>query len=217
MKKDPSEQVSRGTGIIDETMIVPVAKIICKTKPAKKVRPTLIAWSRLIPIFLISLSLFLIEELWIKIVIISILFYIYTLADLLDGAFARIQKKTSVYGARVDSGVDIFAEVFVLISAGFYFNKGLIFLALGLMILLSSYIGSKFKTGKRQENFLDYLKKRGLKNRLILFVLLLTRHDMRRLMVIISVGINSYALLSFYFFGVYLLYLIRLMALRYKH
>ncbi len=207
--------ITEGLGLIEDSLIIPLAKKIANTKISRLIHPNFIALIKIILILIFPILLFKIDPLFLKIGSISLLFYFFALLDRLDGGFARIQNKSSKFGELLDGLTDKFFEIFVLVVLGYYFNLILWSLFLVSFISFINYSGERFKLvyhiKQRQENIFDYL---NFKNPLKFFtfiLLCLTRNDVRKLIVILAIFLNSPYFVFVYFEFVYFIYLINIL------
>jgi len=133
----------------------------------------------------------------------SVLYMFFNVLDLLDGAIARVYNRKSVFGAFFDGLVDVLGEVAVLYSIGIYFGMKIQFLHLIIFILLAHYIYIRVKwvrgIRERQKNMFDYWGSP------MLLVLLSTRNDTRKILILAGILFNAPHLILLYFAYIYVL------------
>lgn len=144
----------------------------------------------------------------------SVLYFFFSIPDLLDGAVARLYDRKSKFGAFFDGFTDSFAEVVILIAIGVYSSLLSYFLLIAIFKLLVDYMSVRIKwiygNTKRQENFLDYLHKMNPVNFAKFILIALTRNDTRKLAIIIGFVIGSIPFIGYYFVFLYSVALLNL-------
>jgi len=193
------ENITKGTGIIEHYIYRYIVYFLIKHFKLN-----------INPNFITSLSL--LYATFCSILIISkkyaivgvILYFFFNILDLLDGAIARIYNRKSRFGAFFDGLVDLIGEILVLLSIGYYFNKVNYFLFLTNFILFSHYLSIRLKwiydIKERQTNIFNYIN-----NPILFTLLILRRNDIRKIIIFISILINSWKLVFIYFIFTYLL------------
>ena len=207
-----NNSITKGLGIFDDIFVIPLAELACKTKISKKINPYFLSILKFLLIFSFIFALFLVNPLLLKLITIFLIFYLYSLFDRLDGAFARIQHKASRLGSIIDIFIDKLFEITMILCLGAYFLKLELFILLAIWILSISLIGLILrKDNKRQENLYDYTKNLDFKKFIILLILIFTRNDMRKFIILISLLLYLPNLVIYYFFITYLIFLIHLL------
>jgi len=133
------------------------------------------------------------------------------LFDRLDGAFARIQKKSSRLGEIIDDFSDKLFEVVILVSLGIYFSQLFLFTDVSVFILAAwltgEWIKKSYKMQKNSKSLFEYSRKENLMGFIIFILLILTRNDARKIIILLAIALNFYMLAFFYFTALYLIYL----------
>jgi glycerol-3-phosphate cytidylyltransferase len=191
--------VSEWTWLFEHYIYRPIVSYLVKKWFFINISPNILTFIWLL--WIIISSLFIIN--W-NIILWTILYFIFPFIDILDWAVARYYKKTSLFWALIDWFIDTFGEIIILFSFWIYFNKLIIFLYLITLILLIQLFSIRikwiYKSNERQLNFLNF---KWFK----LFLILLTRNDTRKLLLIIS-AFFDWRISILYFVFLYLLALL---------
>jgi len=202
LKKQRNENLkyfSQGTGILDHYIYIKILSLILNK--FKNVSPNIItAISIIIGILgaiFISLHKFLL----------GLLFYLlFSWLDLLDWAIARKYKKFSKLWAFLDWLWDTIVEILILLSIGYYFGKLNYFVWLVAFIIFVHYFSIRIKwiysVKERQLNMFDYIKSP------LFLVVLFTRNDTRKVLLLIGFLLNSWEFIFYYFLILYIIALI---------
>ena len=142
-----------------------------------------------------------------KFAVIGVILYLFfNVLDLLDGAIARIYNKKSKFGAFFDGLVDLVGEILILLSVGYYFEKFSYFVYLVVFIIFVHYFSIRIKwiynIKERQLNIFDYMKSP------LFLVVLFTRNDTRKVLLLIGFLLNSWEFIFYYFLILYVIALI---------
>jgi len=197
--KNIQQYITPGTGLIEHYIFRPIiAYLIYKFK--FNINPNLITIFSLF--YAIFCSILILTK---KYAILGAFLYIFFgFIDLLDGAIARFYNRKSKLGAFLDGLVDLLAEIIILISLGYYFNKLNYFLFLASFILFSHYLSIRLKwiygIKERQTNIFNYIN-----NPIHFFILLLKRNDTRKIFLVIGLLLNSWKFILFYFLFIYII------------
>lgn len=204
------EIITRGLGIFEDLLVVPIAERITKMKISYKISPNLISITKFILIFLFPVILFSHNGNTIKSILTLLLFYIFSILDRLDGGFARLQNKETKMGELIDGLIDKLLEMCILISLGIYLKMINVFLVLIIFILFISYISERvsriYKRPERQEYLYKYLNFKNIKNYFVFFILVITRNDIRRILISCSILFNFLMLIPYYYATLYSIY-----------
>jgi len=130
-------------------------------------------------------------------------YFFFPVLDLLDGAIARKFNKKSIFWAVFDWFIDTIAEIIILLSLWFYFQQENIFFYLVIFILISHLLALRINWILNiKERQLDF---RDIKNPIKFIIVILTRNDSRKLILLILWILWYWQLIIIYFGWLYLL------------
>ena len=200
--------ISEGTGIIDHYIFrIWVYFIIKRLSFLRNIHPNLIVFFNFLMVCS-SFLLIILKNYYLSLIGIFIYFITYDFFDLLDGAIARYYNKTSTFGAFFDSIIDFLSEILILIGIGFYFNKINFLFYLISLILFIVFFNNKvkfdFNIKERQLNIFKLPKER-LFDKIKYFLVLITRNDFRKLVLLIGLILNNFYLIVIYWIFLYIL------------
>ncbi|MBB6066836.1 CDP-alcohol phosphatidyltransferase family protein [Methanococcus maripaludis] len=195
------KNITEGTGLIDHYIYREIVYLLIK-KLKLNVNPNIVTLFSLI--YAISSAFIILSG---HVVIGSVMYMFFNIFDLMDGAIARIYRRKSTFGAFIDGLVDLIGESCVILALGVYFNVFTLSLAVLAYILLTHYISIRKKwiydSKELQKNMMDYTKKPFLFG-----ILVITRNDFRKLIILYGAILNSWELIMSYFFILYSISLI---------
>lgn len=193
-------------GIIDEYIFTHIVYWLLDWVKLR-IRPEIIALSNLLLVIWIWYMLSLWDyTLWI---FAGVIYLFYSLWDILDWAMARYWGMTSKYWMYLDSVVDVLSETIILISLWYHFWISL-FDLLAFLPLFVSYTLLKekyiFQKKEKQINLMHYLpiKFNDMKKACLTIILICTRNDFRKIVVLVSISTQQYIIALVYFFLLYI-------------
>ena len=196
MKNKNLKYFSQGTWVIEHYFFI---RFLAYILPFfKNIHPNFITF---LSFLLVLFSSFLIIKWYIFIWL--FLYFLFPFLDLLDWAIARKFNKKSIFWAIFDGFIDTIWEIIILISLWFYFNQIIIFLFLVIFILLVQLLSIRIKwIINEKERQLDF---RNIKNPIKILIVIFTRNDTRKLILLILWVFWYWQLIVLYFWWLYLL------------
>jgi len=187
---------SQGTWVIEHYFFIRFLSYILPL--FKNIYPNIITF---LSFLLVLFSSFLIIKWYVFIWL--FLYFLFPLLDLLDGAIARKFNKKSISWAVFDWFIDTIWEIIILLSLWFYFNKLIIFLFLVVFILLTQLLSIRIKwITNEKERQLDF---REVNSYIKFIIVIFTRNDSRKLILLILGILWYWKLIVLYFWWLYFL------------
>jgi len=198
---DIINNITKGTGLIEHYIYRPIVYLLIKYFKLN-INPNIITFLSLL--YVIFCSILIISK---KFAVVGVVLYLFfNILDLLDGAIARIYNRKSKFGAFFDGLVDLVGEILILLCVGHYFGKFNYFIYLIAFIIFVHYFSIRIKwiynVKERQLNIFDYIKSP------LFLVVLFTRNDTRKVLLLIGFLLNSGGFIFYYFLILYSIALI---------
>jgi len=199
--KNIMENITKGTGLIEHYIYRYIVYFLIKHLKLN-INPNIITFLSLL--YVIFCSILIISK---KFAVVGVILYVFfNILDLLDGAVARIYNRKSKFGAFFDGLVDLVGEILILLSVGYYFGKLDYFVWLVAFIIFVHYFSIRVKwiysVKERQLNMFDYIKSP------LFLVVLFTRNDTRKVLLLIGFLLNSWKFIFYYFLILYIIALV---------
>jgi len=196
----PEKFVSEWTWPVDHYIYKPLVEILVKKGMLKIFSPNFLTTVWLI--LAICSSILIVKG---YLLIWLLLYILFPFIDLMDGAVARYYRKTSTVGAFYDGLVDAISEILILLAVWYYFWELMLFIYLLLFILFIQVFSNRLNwILEVKERQLNFLKIKGI----MLFPVLVTRNDTRKILLFMFALFNSYILIIMYFAWLYALALL---------